>query len=57
MILSLIGQTIGPKGSAFYPFLFTVFTLILGCNLMGMVPYSFTVTSHLVVTMTRALAI
>lgn len=57
LILSLIGQTIGPKGVVFYPFLFTIFALILGCNLMGMVPYSFTVTSHLVVTMTRALAI
>jgi ATP synthase subunit 6 len=31
--------------------------LILGCNLLGMIPYSFTVTSHLIITFTSALAI
>jgi ATP synthase subunit 6 len=36
---------------------FSIFTFILGCNRFGLVPYSFTVTSHLVVTMTLALAI
>ena len=53
----MVGQTIGERGNAFFPVMFTMFTFILGCNRMGLVPYSFTVTSHLAVTMTLALAI
>jgi F-type H+-transporting ATPase subunit a len=53
----MLGQTIGPQGQTLFPFVFSVFTFILGCNRFGLVPYSFTVTSHLVVTMTLALAI
>jgi ATP synthase subunit 6 len=55
--LSMIGQTIGEQGASLFPFVFSVFSFVLGCNRFGLVPYSFTVTSHLVVTMTRALAI
>ena len=57
MILSMLGQTIGSQGASLFPFIFTVFTFVLGCNRFGLVPYSFTVTSHLIVTMTLALAI
>jgi ATP synthase subunit 6 len=57
MILTMLGQTIGPQGQTLFPFVFSVFTFILGCNRFGLVPYSFTVTSHLIVTMTLALAI
>lgn len=57
LILSMLGQTIGAQGAALFPFVFAVFTFVLGCNRFGLVPYSFTVTSHLVVTMTLALAI
>ena len=57
LILSMLGQTIGEHGASFFPLVFSVFTFILGCNRFGLVPYSFTVTSHLVVTMTLALAI
>lgn len=57
MILTMLGQTMGPQGASLFPFVFAVFTFILGCNRFGLVPYSFTVTSHLVVTMTLALAI
>jgi ATP synthase subunit 6 len=57
LILSMLGQTIGEQGAPLFPFVFSVFTFILGCNRFGLVPYSFTVTSHLIVTMTLALAI
>jgi len=53
-VLSMIGQTIGPSGQGFFPFVFTLFTFVLGRNLLGLIPYSYTVTSHLVITMTRA---
>ena len=37
--------------------MFTTFLIIFTCNLLGMIPYSFTVTSHLIVTFAMALAI
>ncbi len=49
-ISNLIEEQIGKQGKKFFPLIFTIFTFILICNLIGMIPYSFTVTSHLVVT-------
>jgi ATP synthase subunit 6 len=57
LVLSMVGQTIGPQGAPLFPIIFSIFTFILGCNRFGLVPYSFTVTSHLIVTMTLGLAI
>jgi len=56
-VLSMLAQTVGTAGQAFFPFIYTLFTFVLGRNLLGLVPYSYTVTSHLVVTMTRARAV
>jgi len=57
MVLSMIGQTVGVRGQGYFPFIFTRFTFVLGMNLLGLIPYSYTVTSHLVVTRTRARAV
>jgi ATP synthase subunit 6 len=57
LVLSMIGQTMGVSGVKFFPMIFTLFTFILACNLFGLVPYSYTVTSQLVVTMTLSLMI
>jgi ATP synthase subunit 6 len=56
-VLSMITQTIGVSGQGFFPFVYTLFTFVLGMNLLGLVPYSYTVTSQLVVTRTRARAV
>lgn len=48
---------IGSNGRFFLPLIFTLFFFILICNLIGMVPYSFTLTSHLVITFSLALMI
>jgi F-type H+-transporting ATPase subunit a len=45
------------KGQYFFPLLFTIFSYILMLNLIGLVPYSFTLTSHLIVTFALALFI
>lgn len=50
----LVFSNIGSRGIKFLPLIFTVFVFILGCNLIGMIPYSFTVTSHLIVTFSLA---
>ncbi|HEX2887619.1 F0F1 ATP synthase subunit A [Vineibacter terrae] len=45
----LTDQT-GAAGKPYFPFVFTLFMFILAGNLLGMVPYSFTFTSHIIVT-------
>ena len=57
MVLDVLNQNAGPSGRKYFPLIFTTFLLILFCNLFGMIPYSFTVTSHLIVTFSLALAI
>ena len=49
-IAKMINDTAGPSAKPFFPFKFTLFMFVLICNLVGMVPYSFTVTSHIIVT-------
>lgn len=56
-IIDLIKEQIGPKGYKYFPILFTTFMFILGCNLIGMIPYTFTVTSHIIVTFALAFGI
>lgn len=49
-IENLIDETIGIKGRPYFPFILTLFLFILVGNLVGMIPYGFTVTSHIIVT-------
>jgi F-type H+-transporting ATPase subunit a len=55
LVYGLIHDNIGSSGKAFFPYVFTVFTFVLTLNLIGLVPYSFTGTSHLLVTFALAL--
>jgi ATP synthase subunit 6 len=58
MILSMISDNIsGKKGQLFFPLVFSVFFYVASLNLIGLVPYSFTLTSHLIVTFALAIAI
>jgi ATP synthase subunit 6 len=54
LVLGMIGQTIGSSGQGRYPYVYTRFTRVLCRNRRGMIPYSYTVTSQLVVTRTLA---
>ena len=47
----------GDHGLKYFPLIFTLFMFILACNLMGMLPYSFMVTSHIIVTFAMALCV
>jgi F-type H+-transporting ATPase subunit a len=49
-IASTIKDTAGDEGKKYLPFIFSVFIFVLACNLLGMLPYSFTATSHIIVT-------
>ena len=56
-IAKMISDTAGSNGKAFFPFIFTLFMFVLFCNMVGMLPYSFTVTSHIIVTFALAASI
>ena len=56
-IAGLIRDTIGTEGRKYFPFIFSVFMFVLVGNLLGMTPYSFTFTSHIIVTFALAFAI
>lgn len=57
IITVMLNQNVGEKGRKFIPFIFTLFIFILLCNLLGMLPYGFTVTSHIIVTFALAIMI
>lgn len=54
-IRSMIMDTMGKDGMRFFPFISTLFVFILFCNLLGLIPGTYTVTSQLVVTAAFAL--
>src|SRR2546427_5400733 len=54
-IRSMILDTMGEKGLRFFPFVATLFVFILFCNLLGLIPGTYTVTSQIVVTAAFAL--
>ena len=56
-ISKMISDTAGKKAKPYFPFIFSLFIFIFACNMIGMLPYSFTVTSHIIVTLTFALFI
>ena len=49
-VAKMINDTAGSGAKSFFPFIFTLFMFVLFCNMIGMLPYSFTVTSHIIVT-------
>ena len=50
----LIKDIVGIKAQGFFPSVFTIFIFILISNLIGLIPYSFTSTSHLIITFSLA---
>ena len=53
-IANMIRDNVGSGGRAYFPFIFTLFMFVLTCNLVGMIPGSFTVTSHIIVNFSLA---
>ena len=56
-VAKMINDTAGSNAKPFFPFIFTLFVFVLFCNMVGMLPYSFTVTSDIVVTFVLAIII
>jgi F-type H+-transporting ATPase subunit a len=56
-VANTLRSSAGTDGMRFFPFVFSLFMFVLVANLIGMFPYFFTVTSHLIVTFALALAV
>ena len=53
-VAQLLRDTVGKEGRQYFPFVFTIFMFVLIGNMVGMIPYSFTFTSHIIVTFALA---
>jgi len=53
----LLFDNINKDGEKYFPFISVIFTFVLFSNLIGLIPYSFTITSHLIVTFTLSFSI
>jgi F-type H+-transporting ATPase subunit a len=53
-IANMVRDNVGSAGRPYFPFIFTLFMFVLFGNLIGMVPYTFTYTSHIAVTFALA---
>jgi F-type H+-transporting ATPase subunit a len=56
-VATMIRSTAGSEGLKFFPLVFTLFMFICVSNLVGIIPYTFTVSSHLIVTAALALLV
>ena len=54
-VMNMVKTSIGNEGNKFFPLIFSFFIFILLCNISGLTPYSFTVTSHVIVTLALSL--
>lgn len=56
-ISKTIRENAGEEGIRFFPLVFSLFMFVLAANLIGMFPYAFTVTSHIIVTFSLAMLV
>ena len=55
--LQLLFDNINKDGEKYFPFISVIFTFVLFSNLIGLIPYSFTTTSHFVITFTLSFCV
>jgi F-type H+-transporting ATPase subunit a len=53
----MVREQVGSDGRPYFPFIFALFMFILLGNLLGMIPYSYTFTSQIIVTFAMAMAV
>ncbi len=56
-IANMVRENVGSQGRPYFPFIFTLFMFILAGNLLGMIPYSYTFTSQIIVTFAMAITV
>lgn len=53
-VAGIVRENLGEEGMRYFPWVFSIFIFILALNMLGMIPGSFTVTSHIIVTFALA---
>jgi F-type H+-transporting ATPase subunit a len=53
----VVKENIGTEGSKYFPFVLTIFLLIATMNIVGIVPYTFTPTAHIIVALGMSVSI
>ena len=56
-VATTVRSTAGHEGMRFFPFVFTIFMFVLTLNIFGLIPYAFTVTSHIIITAALAITV
>ena len=56
-VAATVRSTAGAEGMKFFPFVFTLFMFVLTLNMIGLIPYAFTVTSHIIITAALAITV
>ena len=56
-VADMLRSSAGKEGMKFFPLVFTLFTFILFANMLGMIPGTFTVTSHIIITVALAMVV
>lgn len=56
-VANMLRDAAGTQGMRFFPLVFSLFMFVLVANLLGMFPYFFTVTSHIIVTFALAMLV
>jgi F-type H+-transporting ATPase subunit a len=56
-VAGMVRSAAGEEGMRFFPFVFSIFLFVLFCNLIGFIPFSFTVTGQIVITAALALMV
>jgi F-type H+-transporting ATPase subunit a len=56
-VANMVTGSAGREGMKFFPFVFSLFMFVLVANMFGMIPFFFTVTSHIIVTFALAMLV
>ncbi|MCX8500498.1 MAG: F0F1 ATP synthase subunit A, partial [Alphaproteobacteria bacterium] len=56
-VFDMVKDNAGPKAMVWFPLVFTLFSFILAGNMIGMIPFTFTFTSHIIVTFALAMTV
>ena len=56
-VANIVRDSVGAEGRAYFPLVFSLFIFVLFGNMLGMIPYAFTFTSHIIVTFVMALMV
>ena len=55
LVANLVREAAGEQAKPFFPFIFSIFIFMFFCNLLGLIPYTFPVTAHIIINFSLAI--